>query len=435
MDLAYMAAVLEKMGAVCMIKDYPMQASGNWLLLEADIRNFMPDFLIMSTTTPTLYHDLTACTIAKQVNAHITTIAKGAHFLVFDKEVLRAFHDLDLAIRGEPEMAVAEVVEGRDLRSIKGITFRSPEGVAVRNEDRPFLDDLDTLPYPARHLLNNHLYRTPDTDEPLTFIYTARGCPGKCLFCAAGLVSGYAIRMRTIPNVIGEIEECLNSYHIKNFFFRADTFTWDKDWVIDLCKEIVNRHIKIRWGTNSRVDTIDAERIKWMQAAGCRIIGFGAESGNQETLDKMKKHVTIAHIEKAVRLCRMHGVDSFLHFVIGLPWDTRCTIMDTMRLMYKISPSFIEINIAYPIPGTDFYDMCTTEHLFEQDVVGHNHILPATRTRVLSSQQLVNIRKEMLKKYYLRPWYIFDRLTRIRSPKVAWNYCKAGYKLCAHTFK
>ncbi|HTY45505.1 MAG TPA: radical SAM protein [Patescibacteria group bacterium] len=433
MDLAYMAAVLEQRGLKCMIKDYPMYARNGWPVLEKDIRGFAPDFLVISTTTPTLYDDITACTIAKHVDPHITTIAKGAHFLVFDTDVLRTFSDLDVVMRGETEMTIAEIASGSDLRRIKGITFRSSEGDLVRNEDRPLVDDLNALPYPARHLLDNALYRTPDTGEPITFIYTARGCPAQCLFCAAGLVSGRTLRVRTIPGVIGEIEECVRTYHIKNFFFRADTFTWNKEWVIGLCKEIVRRRMRIRWGTNSRVDTIDAERVAWMQKAGCRVIGFGAESGSQEILHKMRKHITVAQIEEAVRLCRAYGIDSFLHFVIGLPWDTRETIADTARFMRKVSPSFVEVNIAYPIPGTDFYDICSKEGLFEQEVVGRNHISPATRTYALSGRQLVEARKEMLRQYYMRPAYIFDSLARIRSPRIAWNYCKAGYALWRST--
>ncbi len=433
MDLAYIAALLEQAGVKCMIKDYPMEGGG-WPDLENDIRYFEPDVMVINTTTPTLYSDLAACKVAKHINPNIVTVAKGAHFLFFDVDVLNGFQDLDITIRGEPEITIKEITSGAELRHIKGITFRL-NGNLVRNENRPLLDELDNLPYPARHLLNNDLYRTPDTDEPITFIYTSRGCPGTCIFCAAGLVSGRKLRIRSIGNVIGEIEECIKRYRINNFFFRADTFTWDKDWVINFCKEIISRNIKIRWGTNSRVDTIDDQRIAWMRRAGCSVIGFGAESGNQEILYKMGKDITLPQIEGAVALCKKHNVESFLHFVIGVPWDTQKTVSDTMHFIRKIRPSFIEVNIAYPIPGTGFYDMCVKDKLLVEEVTGHNHILPATRTYYLSREELMETRKQILRDYYFNFWYIADRVSKLRSPRMAWNYCKAARKLFLNIFK
>lgn len=433
MDLAYMAAVLERTNVACMIRDYPMEKKTRFNL-EDDIKNFEPNFLVISTTTPTIYNDLIACKLTKEINSDIITVAKGAHFLLFDKDILNRFEYLDLVIRGEPEETLEAIVKQAELRTIKGITFRD-NGSIVRNEDRPLLEDLDPLPFPARHLLNNYLYRTPDTNEPIAFIYTSRGCPANCIFCAAGLVSGYKLRTRSVANVIGEIEECVTRYNIRNFFFRADTFTWDKDWVINLCRAIIDKKIKIRWGTNSRVDTIDVQRLQWMKKAGCYVIGFGAESGCQEILDKMGKNITLEQIEEAVNLCREFNMESFLHFVIGLPWDTEEAILETINYIKKIEPSFIEVNIAYPIPGTELYKLCLKDKLFVTDITGHNHILPATRTYSLSNSRLIELRKQILRSFYLRPKYLFKSLLRLNSPKIAWNYYKSAKKLFVNTLR
>ncbi len=217
MDLAYIAAVLEDIDVECRIRDYPME-NKRWKELAKDLYDFMPDMLVIDTTTPTIESDLIACDMAKKINPKMLTVAKGAHFLVFDKEMLEKFENLDIVVRGEPEITMKELGSGKDYSEILGITFRINSEI-IRNPDRPFLEDLDELPFPDRHLFNNQLYRTPDTNEPIAFITTSRGCPYHCVFCAAGIVSGYKIRTRTVDSVVKEIEECIKKYSIKNFFF------------------------------------------------------------------------------------------------------------------------------------------------------------------------------------------------------------------------
>jgi anaerobic magnesium-protoporphyrin IX monomethyl ester cyclase len=433
MDLAYMAAVVARQGGECMIKDYPMQAKG-WGRVAGDIASFMPDLVVVSVTTPTFEHDLRACDIAKKINPLIRTIAKGAHFLVFDKEVLSRFSNLDLVIRGEPEITLSELASGKEYSQIPGITFRKGS-LIVRNSDRPFLDDLDALPFPARDLLDNTLYRTPDTQQPIAFITTSRGCPGRCVFCAAELVAGHTIRARKVDAVLREIRECLERYHIGNFFFSADTFTWDKKWVIELCKGIVQQGLKIRWGANSRVDTLDEELVIWMKRAGCYVIGFGAESGSQPMLDKMKKGITVAQTAGAVNICRKHGMDTFLIFVIGLPWEDKDTIARTLEFVRNSRAAFIEVNIAYPLPGTEYYDTAKKENLFdESDLLGHNYSVPLVRSLYLSTAELKNFRKKILSSFYLRPGYILGRIMRINSWRLAGNTLKYAVRLVKNLF-
>lgn len=428
MDLAYCAAVLEKIGVECKIEDYSMQGQG-WPEAIADLDSFKPEMLFISTTTPTIEDDLTICDAAKKINPKMLTVAKGAHLLVFDKEILAKFKNLDVAIRGEPEIIIKDLASTKDYSGISGITYRKDSEI-IRNPDNPFEDNLDNLPFPARHLLNNRLYRTPDTNEPIAFINTARGCPYKCIFCAAGLVSGYKVRIRSIGSVVTEIEECIRVFGIKTFFFAADTFTYDKQWVINLCAEILKRDIKIRWGANSRVDTLDEEMISWMSKAGCYVIGFGAESGNQFMLDKIGKGITLDQIENALRLCKKYNIESFLVFVIGLSWETKETVNDTINFVKKIEASFIEVNIAYPIPGTAFHSIAKENGLFEEEkLFGHNYSFPLVRSFSLSTDELRRLRKKILKAFYLRPSYIVKRIRSIKSLKSVLNYFKYGVRL------
>ncbi len=338
---------------------------------------------------------------------------------------------LDIAIRGESEHAIEEITSRKPFADILGITFRSESGFKS-NPDRPYIevDDLDKLPFPARHLLKNELYVAPDTGEPLTMINVGRGCPHRCIYCAVTIASGHKLKMRSPKNVVDEIEVCVKDLGIHNFFFRADTFTWDEGWTVDVCKEILNRNIDIRWGANSRVDTISEERVKWMKKAGCWIIGFGFESGNQESLTRMKKRITLEQSRNAVKLCRKYGVKVYGLFLIGLPWETRQMIEDTIAFMKKLNPSFVDVNIAYPFPGTEYYGIAKEMGMFkDEDLKSGDYSKPIVHTTELSADDLVELRRKALMSFYLRPGYILQTLLNIRSFKVLKNYLRSGFRL------
>jgi radical SAM superfamily enzyme YgiQ (UPF0313 family) len=436
LDLAYMAAMLEKHGIECKIADYAAPKSP-WEEVERDMVAFRPDMVVVSVTTPTIVQDLAACRIAKKIDPKILTVAKGAHLHAKDDEVLLAYSELDLVIRGESEHAVAEIGAGRPWDEILGLAYRE-NGVTKRNADRPYIEveNLDALPFPARHLLNNDLYRTPDTDEPITMINTGRGCPHKCIYCAVTIASGFRIKVRSPKNIVDELEECVKKHNIRNFFFRADTFTWNEKWVIELCDLIVERGLKIRWGANSRVDTISEKRLEAMKKAGCWIIGFGIESGNQEMLDKMKKRAKVADAEKAVALCKKYGIKSYGLFLIGLPWETKETAEETIEFAKKINPSFLDFNIAYPLPGTEYYRIAQEMGLFEETNLSKgDYARPIVRTQSLSTDELIALRRKALLGYYLRPTYVLNTMKDIRSPRVFLNYAKSGLRLLRnHSF-
>jgi len=433
LDLAYMAANLRNRGVDCRIKDYPAQGD-DWKSLEDDLRDYMPDMLVISITTPTLEADLATCNLAKRANPDMLIVSKGAHYASKDEEVLRQYGDLDIIIRGESEATVAEVACSENLDNVLGITYRE-NGSIKKTSDRPYLEELDSLPFPARDLLKNELYLTPDTKEPITLIYTGRGCPYQCIFCAVPIVSGNRIKQRSPKSIVDEIEECVNKHHIRNFFFRADTFTWQEDWVVEICRMIVARGLNIRWGTNSRVNTISQKRLEWMKRAGCWIIGFGVESGNQESLDLMKKKASPQDARNAVSLCKKYSIKTYTLFIIGFPWDSRESVRNTIKFIKELDGDYIDINIAYPIPGTELFEIAKRENLFnEKNMHGYDYSKPIIKTRHLGTKELVALRRRGLLSFYLRPSYIARTLTGVRSPKVLWSYIKAGFALLPSLF-
>lgn len=425
-DLMYSAASTERAGCECRLVDYPAERK-TWRDLERDIEAFRPHVLMISITTPSLAKDVVAAEVAKRIDPHILTVAKGAHFLVYDRETLERWPALDCVIRGEYELTAAELGEGRPLEQIEGITYRRPDGTIVQNPPRPLIDDLDSIPFPARHLVRNELYFRPDTMEPQTTIVTNRGCPHSCIYCLAPVVSGKKNRYRSVGNVLAELVECVERFGIRNFLFRSDLFTQNKKWVIELCQAIIERRLNIEWASNSRVDTIDAELLRWMKRAGCWIIAYGVESGNQEMLDLMKKKATVEQARRAIRLTREAGIKSSVYFLMGLPWDKPDTLEDNVRFAQELLPDFVEIFYTYPFPGTELYRIAVEHGLLQAgETPEEAYARPAIGGFYMSRDELAAWRKKALRRIYLQPRYIWRTLASVRSPKEFANYVKYG---------
>lgn len=425
-DLMYSAASVEAAGCECKLVDYPAERRG-WEEFRRDFSEFDPDIIMLSITTPSLHKDVEAARIAKELKPKVLTVAKGAHFHVLDRDSLEKYPQLDCVIRGEYEITSAELGKGLPLEEINGLTWRRDDGEIIKNADRGFIDDLDTIPFPARHLTNNKLYLRPDTLEPQTTIVTNRGCPHSCIYCLAPLVSGKKNRYRSTDNVVAEIEQCVNEFGIRNFLFRSDLFTQNKKWVIELCQKIIDRKLDIQWASNSRVDCINAEMLGWMKKAGCWIIAFGVESGNAEMLEKIKKKATVDQARDAVRLCREAGICSSIYLLMGLPWDTAETIDDNVRFAKEIQPDFVEVFYSYPFPGTELHNIALENGLIQPgEIPLEAYANPAMGGLHLTQEELGAFRRQSLRRIYLQPRYIWKTLRKAKSPREFFQYVKLG---------
>ncbi len=425
-DLMLMASAIKDVGVESTIRDYPVEKK-SWDDFERDFNNFYPDALIVSATTPSIKEDLKACDIARKISGEkVITIAKGAHFIIDDISIFKEFEGLDIVIRQEPHRALKDILLNKDLKDVPGITFRL-NGKIIRNPDRELLDDLDTLPIPARELIDNNLYVRPDTNEPMALIETSRGCPYECIFCLTSSVSGRKLKKRTPKLIVDEAVDCMERFKICNFHFKSDTFTCDKDWVRSLCNEIINRRLNINWICNSRVDTIDKDLICLMKKAGCFAVGFGIESANQTILDKIKKKTTVQQAKDAINLCKKAQVMCYAYFMIGFPWDTMETISDSIKFAMDADPDFVDFFIAYPFPGTRLWEILKEYNLLEESHFGVKaYARSAFKTFKLNEDELHRIRKQALRRFYLRPGYIVKMLLKAGSFKVAANYIKQG---------
>ncbi len=430
-DLMHAMAGFESTGCECRITDYPGEETG-WDQLEADMREWQPDMVLLSITTPTLPEDMEAAALIKRVDPTIITIAKGAHFNVHDIATLEKYPALDICLRGEYEETCMDLGRGDAIESITGITWRrtgdnGAGGEVVRNPDREFIKDLSALPHPARHLTNNPLYITPDTGEMQTTILTNRGCPFHCVYCLANQVSGTKNRYRTVEDVIAEITECVEVHGIRNFLFRSDLFTQNKKWVVRLCDAIVEAELDIRWASNSRVDTITLEAARAMKRAGCWIVAFGVESGSQETLDLIDKSAKVEDSFKAIGICREAGLRSSVYLLVGLPWDTEEIIRAQMRYARELNPDVLEVFYAYPFPGTPLYAKCVELGLLEDGVIPREaYDSPAVAGLHLTKEEFKIWRRRMIRDFYVRPSKVVSTLRAAGSPRELANYVRLG---------
>lgn len=425
MDLLYIAAALERQGVKCTLIDYPGE-QWDWEVLYEDLARLRPDMLVLSTTTPSLDRDLRAAQMAKGVRPDTIVVVKGAHFWRDQPTFLKKYPMVDVIMSGEYEETINELITQPDWQKVNGIAFKQG-GHIYTTPRRAFLEDLDRIPYPARHLANNGLYIRPDTGELQTTLITNRGCPEKCVFCLAPRVAGRENRVRSVSNIIGELEDCVNQHGIRNFLFRSDTFTLDPEWVIELCLGIERSGLRIKWSCNSRVDTLNGEMLRSMREAGCWLVSFGVESGSQEILDLMKKNITKEQVRAAVNLCKLEGILTSVYFVIGSPWESEATFQETVEFAKQIEPDFVEFFYAYPFEGTEMYVIAANEGLLERGTYpSAAYSKPAMPTKYLTLERLGEMRSEALRSYYLRWGVIRRTIRRARSPRVLMNYARFG---------
>lgn len=420
-DLMYLAAVAEKVGLEAKIEDYSQ--GGDY---EKDLKEFNPDYLVINIATPTLEHDLDAVKKAKEICPNVTTIAKGAAFLTLGMAILEEHKDLDIGILGEAEETLKEILEGKTYSDILGIYYRDDLLIKF-NGPRPFIEDLDSIPFPARHLVDNSIYRRPDNNKVQATIKVSRGCPFHCFFCLATPVSGAKVRRRSVENIMAEIKECVEKYNITNFLFWSDIFNLDKKWVYDLCQAIIDSGLKITWSANTRADTADYDMAKKMYESGCRLVSIGVESGSQHMLDKMGKKITLDDIRRTVKIFKKAKIRIYNYFVIGLPWESEETVEDTIRLAIELDSDFISFYTATPLPGSTYYNYAKEHNLFDKDTSFESaYFYPAVNTHYLTKDRVFELHKSAIRRFYLRPMYILRMLSRIRSFEEIKNYFRAG---------
>lgn len=437
-DLGYGAAVLLKKGYDVFLRDYQTEKASEADLLS-DVKRYKPNLLMLSVTNATIYEDIAIAD--KIAESHRCKIAlEGAIFYDPEKEMLDLLDlsNIDFLIGGEVDFIIHKIADAvfkqdGQLKSIDNILYKNSEGQFISTRFHVWNEDLDAQPFPARQLMNNQLYVRPDTGRPMATIQTSRGCPANCIYCLSPEISGQKVRFRSPLNVYEEMCECFYKYHIKDFFFKADTFTINPQWVKELCHLIIDSPLykKIHFTANSRVRPLDEDTLLLMKKAGCFAVAFGFESGNETTLKQIKKGTCVADNLQAARWCKKAKLQTYGFFMIGFPWETRQDIQDTIDHLFRLDTDFIEIHIALPYYGTSLYNLCMEEGTLTSSTLGSDYFHSSTiGSKYVTMDELNQIRKKTIRKYYLRPMYLIRKLSfALLHPVILKNYIRYGLRV------
>ena len=350
--LAYLAAVLEKAGYELALIDCPALRIDN-KMLRTELASFKPDVVGITSITPIIQSTLLAAQVAKETCPNVLVVLGGPHATFMDNQILSEHPTVDVIVRGEGEQTIVDLLKiffsAGNLNEVEGITFRK-NGRIVRTPNRPFIQNLDELPYPAYHYFDLNKYQFFGTN--VLPILTSRGCPFQCAYCVSSRMVGKGFRARDPNLVVDELEWLRDVQGAGAFSFYDDAFTYDQKRAIRICEEIRKRNIGVPWDCQARVDQISKEVLAKMRAADCQLVSFGAESGCQHILDAVNKRTTIEQNEKAIRLAKDIGLSVAMSVIIGYPGETADTLEQTFSFIRRTEPDYVYLCLATPYPGT-----------------------------------------------------------------------------------
>ncbi len=389
LGVCYVAAAFEEAGAEVRIFDFVV-SEYSYNRLKAWMDEFSPDVVGTTSVTMNFSHAARILCQAKKISPSVVTMMGGPHVSFYAQETLRQYPGIDMIVIGEGEKTVSEIVPGIPDRNawneVPGLVFRN-DGDIVSTGKREFIEDLNSLPFPARHLLSLSRYKA--LGFPVSII-TSRGCPNQCIFCLGRRMVGRKVRYRDPGLVVDEIEHLIKlGFHRINL--ADDLFTSNKRCVAMVCDEIATRGLRFEWTAFSRVNTIDEETVRMMKEAGCDCISFGIESGNPQMLRRIRKGITLEQARNAVAICKKVGIMAHASFMVGLPGETHEMLRETERFAKSLNIVH-GYHFLAPFPGTvvreqiDDYDL----EILTEDWSLYDANQPVVRTSAVSAQDAID---------------------------------------------
>lgn len=443
LGLAYIAAVLERDGHDVEILDAPaLDCSSSDI--ASHVKKGRYDVIGITAQTPMYGRFVEAVKAIRSACPGVPMMAGGPHSSIMPKEILMENPQLDYAIYGEGEVTVCELMQAIEGKmkpaDVMGIAYRDGGKVLV-TPPRPFIENIDDIPMPARHLLPMKRYRpAPSTYKrtPLLHMITSRGCPFSCVYCSSRSIFGRVYRAHSPMRVADEMEDIIDRYGAREIFFLDDIFTLNRKWALSVCDEIIRRglHRKVEWSCSTRANTVDPGLLGHMRKAGCWQIHYGLESGSQRLLDYIKKGITLEQSRKAVYWARKAGIEVRAYFMIGLPTETKEDTLQTIRFAKELNPDYAKFSLTTPYPGTPLFDMANERGEIKsfswstyKTLGGFTDDERPYVPRGRRSSELKYMEKKAYRDFYLRPSYILKRLMRIRSISEFIAYARGFFAL------
>jgi hopanoid biosynthesis associated radical SAM protein HpnJ len=391
------------------------------------------ELLVLFTSTPGFDVDVKMAGMMKTANPKLKVCFVGPPVTVEPEKTLNATTAIDFIVRKEFDHQIVDYANGKPLEELPGVSYRK-DGKVINNPERGVIENLDELPWVSKVYkrdLDVTNYNVPFLLNPFISLYTSRGCPAMCTFCLWPQThSGHRWRLRSSDDVAAEMKYIKENFpQIKEVFFDDDTFNYQKARTIELCSKL--KPLNMTWSCTSRVTT-DYDTLKAMKDAGCRLLIVGYESGDPQILKNIKKGATIDMAERFTANCKKLGLIIHGDFIVGLPGESRESIRKTIDFAKKLDNETIQVSIAHPYPGTEFYDYAKKNDLISigsmTDEVGHQ--LPKVIYPGLDEAELVEWVERFYGEYYFRPrviWRvvskaIFNKHDRQRLTKEAKEY-------------
>jgi len=403
LGLCSMAAVLERDGHEVVIMDCPVN---NYVIsdITAKIAEFQPEVIGISAITSLADVTKDLCDIIKNQFPEKCIILGGPHPTIMPDEVARETR-ADIIMSGEADNIISDV--------LKNIGKYKQKRIVAAGK----VMDLDSLPFPARHLLDMQKYTSLPNNYKITphtlQVLTSRGCAFTCTFChdAKG-----TFRQRSVENVIAELKHLKEKYDVKEIAFWDDILTLNKSWAHKLCTAMINEKLNLTWSCYTRLDLIDAPLLKAMKSAGCWNIFFGIESGSQELLNNIKKRMTIELISNQVKLVKKCGIEIRASFMLGLPGETPALARKTIKFAIDLDPDYAQFCLTTPYPGTELWTTAEQWGTLNRDFKNYTIWKPVFVPKgYKNEEELMSLHKEAFRKFYIRPIYILKRIIKIRS--------------------
>jgi len=418
LTLAIIGAILREAGFIVRLKDCSNDGV-SFQDLKRILEEFRPHLVIVNTSTPSIRSDLRVANLTKEVDKSIRVVFFGIHVTALPETVFQENPNVEFVVSGEPEYTLRDLALAlRDeypISEVKGLIYRDNHEI-IHNRKRPFIENLDELPYPAWDLINIRRYRLPITNRPLLLVLTERGCPYACKFCAAGIFYGKKIRLRSWQRITDEIKYVKEKYRINDFLFWSENAVSDRQHMYKIAQDLTRKAPGTRWVCNGRVDAVDKELLEIMKKSGCWMIGYGIESGSQRILDLMKKRVTIRDIEKAVQLTRQVGIEITAHVIVGYPGETEDDILNTIKLLKRLDLDYIQVYCCVPFPGSPLYDESKNNGwLNSTDWSQYDQGFSVISTSILSAQEVMRLREKIINDFYFQPGKVLKMFGKMKS--------------------
>lgn len=414
LGICYLAAYLRQHGFESEIVDIEAES----LCLPQVLRrvsDYKPQIIGISTISFTFLY---ALRLAKEIRRHfdIPIVMGGPHVSIYPKEVVA--HDaIDVGVIGEGEETMLELVKAfagarckgslqKELAGIAGIAYRS-NGEIIVTPPRMFIEDIDTIPFPAIDKLKIGRYYGCNIARPYLTMVTARGCPFRCSFCSKAHW-GQKFRLHSAKRVVDEVEYYVNRFGIKGIDFYDDTFTVSRPRVQSMAELIRERNIKFEFGMMTRVDCVDSQMLAWLKEAGCKVVAYGVEFGDPLIQRQVNKVFPPETVKNAFRMADEAGMGTVGFFLVGHPEETEREINSTIRMIKELDADYVKANILIPYPGSELYSQLLESGRLTQDFWAE-----FTRGRVPPLKSLIKTKISLPKLIELRNY--INRLPYLKA--------------------